>query len=108
MAEFHHRFDESREIWGSTAKPLAEECSIDLSALEPQLVVAKNLVGQQNLQTMEEVYLVLSSMQTAFPDLFIVFVLLWQFQSAVQALNARFQHWNVLKLIYGPQCVKIA
>lgn len=43
-----------------------------MSTLEPQIAVAKNLVNQQSLQTMEEVYLVLSSMQTAFPDLFLL------------------------------------
>ena len=77
--EFHRRFDYSREIVlavaacspkskhffkGSAIKPLAEECSIDVTTLERQLAVAKNLVGQQSLQTIEEVYLVLSSMQT--------------------------------------------
>ena len=87
MAELHRCFDESREIVlavaacspkskhffeAVTVKPLADECSIDMSTLEPQLAVARNLVSRQNLQTMEEVYLVLSSMQTAFPDLFTV------------------------------------
>lgn len=85
LAEFHRRFDESREIVLAVAacspkskhffevaaiKPLAEECSLDLSTLEPQLAVARNLIVQQSLQTMEDVYSLLSSMQTAFPDVF--------------------------------------
>jgi len=48
-------------------KPLADECFIDMSNLEPQLAVAQNLVSQQHI---ERFYFLLSSIQTAFPDLF--------------------------------------
>ena len=51
-------------------QPLADEWFIDLSNLEPQLGVAENLVSQQHVETTEQFYILLSSMQTAFPDLF--------------------------------------
>ena len=53
----------------SAVKSLANECSIDLCTLEPQLAVAKNLITQKSSQTIE-VYLVLSTMQPAFPEVF--------------------------------------
>ena len=84
LGELHRRFDESREIIlavaaccpkcnhfldAATVKPLADECSIEMANLEPQLAVAKNLVNQ-HVQTTEDLYILLSSMQAAFPDLF--------------------------------------
>ena len=53
----------------ATVKPLADECSIEMSNLEPLLAVAKNLVNQ-HVQTTEDLYILLSSIQAAFPDLF--------------------------------------
>ena len=85
LSELHRRFDESRGIIlavaacspkskhflkVTTVKPLAEECFIDVSSLEPQLAVAQNLVSQQHIETTEQLYSLLSSMQAAFPDLF--------------------------------------
>ena len=58
----------------SAVKALANECSIDLRTLEPHLAVAKNLITQKSSQTIEEVYLVLSTMQPAFPEVFTFFV----------------------------------
>ena len=43
-----------------------------MSTLERRLAVAKYFISQQSSQTISEVYLVLSSMQSAFPDLFIL------------------------------------
>ena len=51
--------------------PLVEECpdAIDITNLESQLAVAQNLTKQSNLGTTEDFYMLLSSMQQAFPDL---------------------------------------
>ena len=43
-----------------------------MSNLEPQLAVAQNLVSQQHVETTEQLYILLSSMQTAFPDHFVL------------------------------------
>ena len=76
IGELHHRFNESREIIlavaaccpksnhfldAGTVKPLADECSIEMANLEPQLAVAKNLVNQ-HVQMTEDLYILLSSM----------------------------------------------
>ena len=52
-------------------KPLANECFIDMSNLEPQLAVAQNLVSQQHI---ERFYFLLSSIQTAFLTSLLLFV----------------------------------
>ena len=85
LSELHRRFDESRGIIlavaacspkskhflkVTTVKPLADECFIDVSSLEPQLAVAQTLVSQKHIETTEQLYSLLSSMQAAFPDLF--------------------------------------
>ena len=51
--------------------PLVEECSseIDVTNWESQLAVAQNLTKRSNLETTEEFYVLLTSMQQAFPDL---------------------------------------
>lgn len=51
-------------------KPLADECNVDQSILEPQLSVAKNVIkGRNNVETLEDVYELIASMSSAFPQL---------------------------------------
>ena len=93
LSELRRRFDESRSFVLAVAAcslqsqdflkltlmmPLVEEYpdSIDVTNLESQLAVAQNLAKQSNLVTIEEFYVLLTSMQQAFQIYFILFVLL--------------------------------
>ena len=46
--------------------PLANECSIDVSDLEAELSVAHNLVGLPHINTTEDFYSFLCSLEPAF------------------------------------------
>ena len=85
LVELHSRFDDSREIILAVAAcnpnsksflnysailPLANECSVDVSGLNGELQVVNNLLSKnKGVETTEDLYSYLCTVNPAFPNL---------------------------------------